>query len=95
MNEYTKNLVEEHAQLVARIDKLEEEVYMADNNADTFSKVEYANQAIQLASMKKYAEALEARLENRGIYYEDRQYLERVAVSIPKNNPIKNKNEDN
>ena len=83
MNKHTNELVKEHAQLVVRIAKLEKEVYTADNKSDTFSKVEYANQAIQLASMKKYAECLEARLENRGVYFEDGQYLERVATIIP------------
>lgn len=85
MDKYTNELVKEHAQLVVRIDELEKEVYTSDNKSDSFSKVEYANQAIQLASMKKYAECLEARLNNRGVYFEEGQYLERVASIKPGN----------
>lgn len=85
MDKYTNELVKEHAQLVVRIDELEKEVYTSDNKSDNFSKVEYANQAIQLASMKKYAECLEARLNNRGVYFDEGQYLERVASIEPGN----------
>lgn len=85
MDKYTNELVKEHAQLVVRIDELEKEVYTSDNKSDNFSKVEYANQAIQLASMKKYAECLEARLNNRGVYFDEGQYLERVATIKPGN----------
>lgn len=85
MDKYTNELVKEHAQLVVRIDELEKEVYTSDNKSDNFSKVEQANQAIQLASMKKYAECLEARLNNRGVYFDEGQYLERVASIKPGN----------
>lgn len=85
MDKYTKALVEEHVQLLVHINKLEKEVYTSDNNSDNFSKVEFANQAIQLASMRKYAECLEARLNNRGVYFDEGQYLERVASIQPGN----------
>lgn len=95
MDKYTNELVKEHAQLVVRIDELEKEVYASDNKSDSFSKVEYANQAIQLASMKKYAECLEARLNNRGVYFDEGQYLERVASIKPDNlNDVNNKDDD-
>lgn len=95
MDKYTNELVKEHAQLVVRIDELEKEVYTSDNKSDNFSKVEYANQAIQLASMKKYAECLEARLNNRGVYFDEGQYLERVASIKPGNlDDVDNKDND-
>ena len=50
----------------------------SDNN-----KVEFANKCIQLAAMKKYEEALRARLENAGIVFENGEYFERVASINP------------
>ena len=65
MENYQKTLIEEHSQLVVRIQKLHNYVYSDKSNAD--NKVEFANKCIQLAAMKKYEEALRARFENAGM----------------------------
>ena len=80
MNNYKKSLIDEHSQLVVRIAKLHEEVYGDKQIED---RVEFANCCIQLASMKKYAECLEARMTNVGIIVEDGNYFEHVAAIKP------------
>ena len=77
MENYQKTLIEEHSQLVVRIQKLHNYVYSDKSNAD--NKVEFANKCIQLSAMKKYEEALRARLENAGIVFENGEYFEHVA----------------
>ena len=77
MKEFVKRMVEEHSQLVVRTTKLHNYVYSEESNKD--DKVEFANKCIQLTSMKKYEEALRARLENQGIVYSNGEYLEKVA----------------
>ena len=77
MNNYQKSLVEEHSQLVIRIDTLHNYIYSEKSDKD--NKVEFANKCIQLAAMKKYEEALRARIENAGITFENGNYFERVA----------------
>lgn len=77
MKDYVKRMIEEHAQLVVRITKLNDWVYSDKSDAD--DKVEFANKAIQLAAMKKYEECLRARLANAGVYFDNGLYLEKVA----------------
>ena len=77
MKDYQKRMTEEHCGLVVRIQKLHDYIYSDKSNAD--NKVEFANKCIQLAAMKKYEEALRARLENAGIVFENGEYFERVA----------------
>lgn len=77
MLDFVKRMVDEHSQLVIRIQKLHEYIYSDKSNKD--NKVEFANKCIQLAAMKKYEEALRARFENQGIFFENGQYYERVA----------------
>ena len=77
MNNYQKALIEEHSNLVVRIQKLHDWIYSDKPIKD--DKVEFANKCIQLAAMKKYEEALRARLENQGVFFENGQYFERVA----------------
>lgn len=72
-----KLMVDEHSQLVVRIQKLHEYIY--GNRSNTDDKVEFANKCIQLSAMKKYEEALRARLENQGIFFENGQYFDKVA----------------
>ena len=81
MDNYQKALVEEHSNLVVRIQKLHDWVYSAKPIKD--DKIEFANKCIQLAAMKKYEEALRARLENAGIVFEEGQYFEKVASITP------------
>lgn len=77
MKNFVKRMCEEHAELVVRIKKLHDFIYSdASNKID---KIEFANQCIQLAAMKKYEEALRARLENQGIFFENGVYLERIG----------------
>ena len=77
MNNYQKALIEEHSNLVVRIQKLHDWIYSDKPIKD--DKVEFANKCIQLAAMKKYEEALRARIENIGITFENDNYFERVA----------------
>lgn len=78
MNNYQKALVEEHSNLVVRIQKLHDWIYSDKPIKD--DKVEFANKCIQLAAMKKYEEALRARIENIGITFENGNYFEHVAA---------------
>ena len=73
-------MINEHAELVVRIQKLHNYIYSEASDKD--NKPEFANKCIQLAAMKKYEEALRARLNNVCIDFEEGQYFERVA-SIP------------
>ena len=77
MLDFVKRMVDEHSQLVVRINKLNKYVYSDKSNKD--DKVEFANKCIQLSAMKKYEEALRARLENQGIFFENNQYFERIG----------------
>ena len=77
MEKYQKRMIEEHTDLVIRIQKLHNWIYSDKSDAD--NKVEFANKCIQLAAMKKYEEALRARFENAGIVFENGVYFERVA----------------
>ena len=91
MENYQKRLIEEHSQLIVRIQKLHNYVYSDQSNAD--NKVEFANKCIQLAAMKKYEEALRARFENAGIVFENGEYFEHVAsikADAPEDNNGKN-----
>ena len=81
MNNYQKDLIEEHSNLVVRINILHNNVYSSASDVD--NKVEFANKCIQLAAMKKYEEALRARIENTGIMFNNGEYLERVAAITP------------
>ena len=78
MNSYQKALIEEHSNLVVRIQKLHDWIYSDKPIKD--DKVEFANQCIQLAAMQKYEEALRARIENIGITFENGNYFEHVAA---------------
>ena len=77
MEQYQKEMIKEHGDLVIRIQNLHNYVYSDKSNAD--NKVEFANKCIQLSAMKKYEEALRARIENIGITFENGNYFEHVA----------------
>lgn len=77
MKDFVKRMVEEHAQLVVRIEKLHNYVYTEKSDND--DKVEFANKCIQLSAMKKYEEALRARLENQNVIFDEGQYFEKVG----------------
>lgn len=93
MVEFVKRMIDEHSELVVRIHKLHNYVYSETSDKD--NKPEFANKCIQLSSMKKYEEALRARLENQGIFFENGQYFERVAqITVPKDEDENPKDEE-
>lgn len=77
MKDFVKRMVEEHAQLITRTQALHDYVY--SDKSDNDDKVEFANKCIQLAAMKKYEEALRARLENQNIVFDDGKYYEQIG----------------
>ena len=77
MKDFVNRMIDEHAKLVLNTSKLHDYIY--SNNSDKDDKVEFANKCIQLSAMKKYEEALRARLEHQGIFYENNQYFERIG----------------
>lgn len=81
MENYQKRMIEEHSELIVRIQNLHNYVYSSASDVD--NKVEFANKCIQLAAMKKYEEALRARFENAGIVFENGEYFERIAAITP------------
>lgn len=95
MQDFVKRMVKEHSELVVKIAKLDEFLYgngglnvhtAIENNKtqdDLFRNMtEYANKCIQLSSMRTYLKALECRLNNEGIFYENGTYLEKVATIV-------------
>ena len=77
MLDFVQRMIEEHSQLVVRTQNLHEYIY--SDKSDKDNKIEFANKSIQLVAMKKYEEALRARLENQGIFFENGQYFDKVA----------------
>lgn len=77
MENFVKQMVEEHAQLAVRIQNLHN--YIFSENSDKDDKVEFANKCIQLGAMKKYEEALRARLENQNVIFDEGEYFEKVG----------------
>lgn len=80
------SMMVEHGELEKRIEQLHNYVYSKASDED--NKVEFANKCIQLSAMKKYEEALRARLENKDIIYENGQYFAHLA------NPCIERNDD-
>ena len=81
MNTYQKKLIKEHSELIVKINKLHNYIYGVESDNDC--KIEFANKCIQLSAMKKYEEALRARMENAGIVFEEGNYFEKVANITP------------
>lgn len=77
MKDFVKRMVEEHSQLVVRIDALEKFLY--SDKSDVVAKADFGNMCIQLKAMRMYAEALGARLVNQNVVFENGQYFEKVA----------------
>lgn len=76
MEGYIERMIQEHKELVARINKLNAWVY--GDAHKTVQPHEFANEYIQLKAMKVYEEALRARLFNAGIKIAGTDYL--VAI---------------
>lgn len=98
MEKYVARMIEEHAQLVTRIEKLHKFIYDDMGNPKQnlpVSFVDYANMCIQLRGMRMYREALEARLDNAGIWVGLDGYHEKIAtVEEVLNHPIPKDNCD-
>ena len=77
MEKFVERMVQEHSELVVRTEKLHNYIY--SEKSDNDNKVEFANKCIQLAAMKKYEEALRARLENQNIYFDNGEYFEKFG----------------
>ena len=91
MEGYIERMIQEHKELVARIDKLNAWVY-----GDAYKTVhpsEFANECIQLKAMKVYEEALRARLFNAGVKIADGEYL--VAIDTMNEEPEDGDTPDN
>ena len=91
MEGYIERMIQEHKELVARIEKLHAWVY-----GDAYKSVhpsEFANECIQLKAMKVYEEALRARLFNAGVKIANGEYL--VAVDTMNDEPEDGDTPDN
>ena len=94
MLDFVKRMIDEHSQLIINIHNLHDYIYSDNSNND--NKVEFANKCIQLAAMKKYEEALRARLENQGVFFENNQYFKRIGeIKYPSTDRECPKNKDN
>lgn len=89
MKDFIKRMVEEHSQLIVRIDALEKFVY--SDESDKLHNADFGNLCIQLKAMRVYAEALEARLANQNVVFENGQYFEKVAQINATNDDTVNK----
>lgn len=76
MEDYINKMIQEHKELVARIQKLHALVY--GDAHEQVDATEFANECIQLKAMKVYEEALRARLYNAGVKVMGVDYL--VAI---------------
>lgn len=92
MKDYVARMVQEHAELVIKINKLDEFIYgnnglnihtNIENNKTQdqlfYNMSEYANKCMQLMNMRNYKNSLECRLNNEGVVYEGGEYLESVG----------------
>lgn len=87
MEDFVKRMIEEHSQLVVRINALDSYIYSKQSDVD--NKVEFANKCIQLSAMRTYEEALRARLENQNVVYSNGEYLNVVAkINSPEEEDI-------
>lgn len=83
VEEYVLRMIKEHKELVTRIRALHAYIYSPASDKD--DKIEFANKCIQLTAMKKYEEALRARIENAGIGYYDGNYVTKeILVDVNK-----------
>jgi hypothetical protein len=78
MEGFVQRMVAEHSELIVRIKKLNDYIY--SDKSDNDNKIEFANKCIQLSAMKKYEEALRARLENQGVVFDGSTYFEKYGT---------------
>lgn len=95
MKDYVARMVQEHSELIIKIEKLDNFLYgnnglnihtdIKNNQTqdDLFRNMsEYANKCMQLMNMRNYLRALECRLNNEGIFFDNGEYLERVGKIV-------------
>lgn len=93
MDNYKKELIKEHKELVKRINVLENKIYTEDaayiNNVEPLEdvnieldnyldRIEYINRRLQLDAMKRYESALSARIHNCNIEIAGNNYYEKI-----------------
>lgn len=86
MEDFVKRIVDEHKQLIVRIEKLNNFIYNEDTSH--VSKADFANLCMQLSAMRQYERCLRARLANHGIAFEDNDYyliIDRIDDPIKEN----------
>ena len=89
MEGYIERMIQEHKELVVRIDKLHAWVYGGAH--EKVDAAEFANEAVQLRAMKVYEEALRARLINAGVNFVDGEYLISIDhIEDEEENPANN-----
>lgn len=89
MEGYIERMIQEHKDLVPRIQKLHNWVYGGAH--EKVDAAEFANECIQLKAMKVYEEALRARLFNAGINFVGGEYLMSIdRIEDEKENPADN-----
>lgn len=89
MEGYIERMIQEHKELVSRINKLHAWVYGGAH--EKVDAAEFANEAIQLRAMKVYEEALRARLINAGVNFVDGEYLISIDhIEDEEENPANN-----
>lgn len=107
MKDYITRMVQEHSDLIIKIEKLDNFLYK-NNGINIHTNIEnnktqddlcrnmreYANKCMQLMSMRNYLRALECRLNNEGIFYEDGEYIDCVG-RIVYNKPESENKENN
>lgn len=89
MEGYIERMIQEHKELIVRIDKLHAWVH-----GDAYKQVnatEFANECIQLKGMKIYEEAISARLFNAGVNFVNGEYLISIdSIEDEKESPADN-----
>lgn len=89
MEAYIKRMIDEHKELVKRINKLSKFISKVDVN-NTAECDEYVRLQLQLAYMKQYEEILLARLNVRGIFCSMGVYTEVIEDTNDYNKETKN-----
>ena len=89
MEAYIKRMIDEHKELVKRINKLSKFISKVDVNNKSECD-EYVRLQLQFTYMKEYGETLLARLNARGIFYSMGIYTEVIEDTNDYNKETKN-----
>ena len=89
MENYIESMIQEHKELVPRIQKLHNWVYGGAH--EKVDAAEFANECIQLKAYKVAEEALRARLTNAGVIFDNGDYLISIdSIADEKETPADN-----